>query len=134
MSLSPIQLLGYFETVYIRTEGLRPRFQPSTWNVHLHTLRGEHRTNNMCKGWDKFSRLVGHSHPTIWHCIAVLLKDEVASRHIIIQYELGEEEVRQQPSIYSTVGTRLLSLCMRYRRGETYHLDFRWSCFYILLY
>ncbi len=33
-----VQPLEYFETMCIMTEGSRPRFPPSTWNVHLQTL------------------------------------------------------------------------------------------------
>ncbi len=37
--------------------------------------------------------LEAHLCPTIWKCIAALQKDELASRNIIAQYNLGEEEI-----------------------------------------
>ncbi len=73
MPLRTIPLTEYVERVYVGSEGSPARFPPSTWNVHLQTLRRDHRTNNLCEGWNnKVARLVGHSHPTTWNCIAAL--------------------------------------------------------------
>ncbi len=68
MSLRTIPLIEYDERVYVGSEGSPARFPPSTWNVHLQTIRRDHRINNLCEGWNnKFARLVGHSHPTTWN-------------------------------------------------------------------
>ncbi len=54
-----IPLLEYVERVHVGSEGLAAQFPPSTWNIHLQTLQGDHRTNNLCEGWtNKFARLV----------------------------------------------------------------------------
>ncbi len=133
MPLRTIPLIEYVERVYVGPEGSPPRFPPSTWNVHLQTLRRDHRTNNLCEGWNKkFARLVGHSHPTTWNCIAALKKDEICSRRTIIQLKIGEEEPRQHSAVYSTVDARLQHLCIPYRNGEISRLDFLRSCSYNL--
>ncbi len=76
MPLRTIPLIEYVERVYVGSEGSPVLFPPSTWNVPLQTLRRDHRTNNLCEGWNnKFARLVGHSRPTTWNCIAALQKD-----------------------------------------------------------
>ncbi len=127
------QLNTIHQFVYVGSEGSPARFPPSTWNVHLQTLRRDHRTNNLCEEWNnKFARLVGHSHPTTWNCIAALQKDEICSRRTIIQFEIGEEEPRQHSAVYSTVDARLQHLCIRYRNGEISRLDFLRSCSYNL--
>ncbi len=92
MPLRTIPLIEYVERVYVGSEGSHAWFPPSTWNVHLQTLRRDHRTNNLCEGWNnKLARLVGHSHSTMLNCIAALQKDEMCSRRAIIQFEIGEE-------------------------------------------
>ncbi len=132
MLLRSVQPLEYFETVYIGSGGSRSRFPPSPGNAHFQTHRAEHGTNNLCEGWNnKFSILVGHSHPTFWNRIAGPQKDEAASRRTIIQHRL-REEVRQQSSICSTVGTRLLNLCMQFRRVGIFCVDFLRSYSYNL--
>ncbi len=94
-----VQLLGYFGTVYIGAQGSCPH---STWNVHLQIHQWEHGMTHLSEGWNnQFSRWVGHLRPSIWNCIAALQKDELASRDIITQYDLGEEEIRQHSSLYS---------------------------------
>jgi len=36
------------------------------WNVYQTTLDNGHRTNNETEGWNhRFSKLVGHNHPSI---------------------------------------------------------------------
>ncbi len=71
MPLRTISLLEHFERVYVGSEKSPALFPPSTGNVHLQTLRRDHRANNLREGWNnKFARLVGHSHTTTWNCIA----------------------------------------------------------------
>ncbi len=83
--------------------------------MKFQTLQRDHRTNNLCEEWNnKFARLVGHSYPTTWNCIAALQRDETCSRRTIIQFEIGEEEPRQHSAVYSSVEARLQHLCIRY--------------------
>ncbi len=64
----------------MESEGSPVRFPPSSWNDHLQTIRRDHRTNNLCEGWNnQFAWLVGHSHPTKWNCNAALQKDARSS-------------------------------------------------------
>ena len=84
-------LLDYFVSTYIyghiipnanpprRTP---PMFPPAMWNQFENTLRGEHRTNNICEGWNHaFNVLVGEKIQsssnrstlfkkiTLWHAV-----------------------------------------------------------------
>ncbi len=43
MPLRTIPLIEYVERVYAGSEGSTARFPPSTWNVHLQTLRRDYR-------------------------------------------------------------------------------------------
>ncbi len=113
--LKTILLLEYIERVYAGSEGLPDRFPLSTWNARLQTLRRDRRTINLCEGrHNKFDRVVGHSNPTTWNCKAELQKDEICSRHTIIQFEMGDDEPLQNSVVYSTVDARLQHLCIRY--------------------
>ncbi len=90
MCLRTILLLEYIERVYAGSEGSPGRFPLSTWNAHLQTLRRDPRTINLCEGWnDTLARLVGHSYPTTWNCIAAPQKDKLCSRRTIIQLQCG---------------------------------------------
>lgn len=85
-------LLFYFDFYYVnstyrrvgtasslRLRRMRPIFPPPTWNVHELTLKSGHRTNNNTEGWNnRFSKLCGPKHPTIWNLIKKM-KMEVAA-------------------------------------------------------
>ncbi len=71
---------------------------------------------------DKLARLVRHSHPTTWNCIAALQEDEICSFRTIIQFKMGEEESRQNSTAYSTVDAGLQH--MRYRKAEISRMEF----------
>ena len=84
----------------IRIRRKPPMFAPSIWNVHTITSEGGSRTNNICEGWNNgFSKLVGHSHPTIWRAIDSIRKDQVQVATILFV-------VNHQPSV-SAVSSRL---------------------------
>ena len=80
--LEATELVEYFDSTYvsgrirkrpaargfagIRMRKSAPAFPPAVWNVHQTTLDNEHRTNNICEGWNNaFAHLVGHDHPSI---------------------------------------------------------------------
>ena len=57
--------------------GLFPQFSSSVWNIHTITTEAGSRTNNVCEGWNNgFSKLVGHSHPTIWRATDCIGNDQ----------------------------------------------------------
>jgi len=77
-------LLNYFDATYVngplrkvgvgtkfKFKKISPLFPPNTWNVQKTTINGDHRTiNNICESWNnRFTHIVGHSHPTIWTLI-----------------------------------------------------------------
>ncbi|KAF0732232.1 FLYWCH-type domain-containing protein [Aphis craccivora] len=83
-------LVDYFDTTYvhksyrsvqynpnngIRFRNIAPLYPPSIWNVYQTTLDNGHRTNNKTKGWNRrFSKLVGHNHPSIWSIWTLIKK------------------------------------------------------------
>ncbi|KAF0690785.1 FLYWCH-type domain-containing protein, partial [Aphis craccivora] len=94
-----LDLVDYFDTTHvhgsyrsvqynpnngIRLQNIAPLYPPSIWNVYQTTLDNGHRTNNETEGWNhkylyynidicgwnhRFSKLVGHNHPSIWTLI-----------------------------------------------------------------
>jgi len=52
-------------------------YPPAVWNVNESTLNDCKRTNNIVEGWNnRFSKLVGQKHPTIWKLIRKI-KNEI---------------------------------------------------------
>jgi len=60
------------------------------WNVNKTTLNDCHRTNNI-EGWNnRFSKLVGQKHPTIWKLIRKIKNEIDADRAQLALDALGE--------------------------------------------
>ena len=88
--LVPGPLVDYFDSTYVNgacrpapadnttaePRRRRPRFPPTTWNVHELTLNGGDRTNNSAEAWNRrFECLLGHNNPSIWTVIEMLQAD-----------------------------------------------------------
>jgi len=59
--------------------------------VHTITLEGGSRTNNVCEGWNNsFSKLLGHSHLTIWRAIDSIRKNQSQVATLLLHDERGE--------------------------------------------
>ena len=65
----------------IKLRKTKPLFLPKTWNVFEAIFNNEHRTNNICESWNnRFTHLVGDSHPTIWVLIRKIKLEVGADR------------------------------------------------------
>ena len=80
----------------IRIRRKPPMFATSIWNVHTITLEGGSRTNNVCEGRNNgFSKLVGHSHPTIWRAIDSIRNDQALVATLLLRDERVRRQTRQ---------------------------------------
>ena len=130
-----IPLLNYFDSTYVsgsyrsvrrpgensqcRVRRIPPLFPPSLWNVHDATLTGGDRTNNHCEGWNHaFSKLVGHSHPSIWRLVSHLKEDEAMSSTAIQKESTGEPPQKRTRKTTKYLQKKLLYLCESRSNGE----------------
>lgn len=89
-----------------------PMFPKATWNVNQATLDGNARTNNVCEGWNnKFRSLVGHYHPSVWHCVEWFKKEEANVATVIAQTLVGNGPVKKTTRRYVQLHQRLANLC-----------------------
>ena len=60
-------------------------FHPTLWNQFRNTLNGEHRTNNICEGWNHaFNILVGERNPQFYKSLDAIQKDyAMAHRNLL---------------------------------------------------
>jgi len=96
-------LVDYFDTTYvhgsyrsvqhnhgIRLRNIAPLYPPSIWNVYQTTLDNGHRTNNETEGWNhRFSKLVGHNHPSIWSLIKKMRLELSSDETKLAQFVIG---------------------------------------------
>ncbi|KAF0768213.1 FLYWCH-type domain-containing protein [Aphis craccivora] len=60
------------------------------WNVYQTTLDNGHRTNNETDGWNhRFSKLVGHNHPSIWTLIKKMRLELSSDETKLAQFAIG---------------------------------------------
>ncbi|XP_022172402.1 uncharacterized protein LOC111035184 [Myzus persicae] len=96
----------------IKLRKTNPLFLPKTWNVFKATLNSEHRTNNICEAWNnRFTHLVGHSHPTIWVLIKKIKLEIGADRAKIALSSTGQ-------TMKKSKNIRLETLCKRIHNSE----------------
>ena len=89
-----------------------PLFAPDVWNVHVATVTGADRTNNMCESWNSaFQRLVGHQHPGVWTLVRCLRKDAAVVSTLIVQESRGMPPRKRQKRVYVELQARLKYLC-----------------------
>ena len=88
-----------------------PLFAPDVWNVHVATVTGADRTNNMCESWNSaFQRLVGHQHPGVWTLVRCLRKDAAVVSTLIVQ-ESRDAAAKASEALYVELQARLKYLC-----------------------
>ncbi|KAB0801935.1 hypothetical protein PPYR_00146 [Photinus pyralis] len=135
------ELVDYFDTTYVhgtfrrlgnpngqgplRVRNIPPPFPPEIWNVNATTIAGGQRTNNQVEGWNhRFSKLIGHKHPTIWTLI-VKMRLEVASDVTkLLQYGVGNVQPKKKCTTTENLQRRLNTLCVEYRDGARTMEDF----------
>ncbi|XP_022183199.1 uncharacterized protein LOC111042808 [Myzus persicae] len=122
-----MDLLDYFDSYYVngkyrrigndennmRFRKLPPMFPPAVWNVNKTTLNDCHRTNNIVEGWNnRFSKLVGQKHPTMWKLIRKIKNEIDADRAQLALDALGEPR-RTKRGQNQTIKIRLKELVIR---------------------
>lgn len=90
-SFRRIQRPGPNQMIRIRFRRRPPTFAPELWKVHDLTLRNEDRTNNFCEAWNnEFSKIVGHSHPSVWRLLKCLKEDEAQTKIMLLENARGQ--------------------------------------------
>ena len=116
-SFRRIQRLNGVERLHIRRRP--PTFPQELWNVHDLTLQNDDRTNNFCEAWNHgFSKIVGHSHPSVWRLIQCLQEDEAQTRMLILQNARGQPPVKRVRRVTEDLQERLHNLCRARATGE----------------
>ena len=118
-------LLDYFVSTYIFGQIIPnsnpprrspPMFHPNMWNQFLNTLRGEHRTNNICEGWNHaFNILVGERNPKFYKSLDAIQKDYALTRRDLLSSHSGQplkQRVRRASARYNS---NITELCIQYR-------------------
>lgn len=128
-----IDLVTYFDSTYVNGTYRRiaqndlsitlrncpPMFPPNIWNVHESTLRNEDRTNNRTEGWNhRFSKLVGHNHPTVWTLITKIRLEVASDETKMAQDDIGRYEPKKKHTIYEKMQIKLITLCEDYKNGK----------------
>ena len=86
-----------------------PLFTPDVWSVHVTTVTGANRTNNMCESWNSaFQRLVRHQHPGCGRCSR---KDATLVSTLIVQKSCGMSPHKRQKRVYVHLQARLTYMC-----------------------
>lgn len=120
-------LLDYFVSTYVYGRMIPfsnpprrspPMFQPNLWNQYENTLRGEHRTNNICEGWNHaFHILVGTTNPKFYQSVESLQKDFTFAHRDIINSQHGQPLRQRVRRATNTYNTNITNLCVQYRNN-----------------
>ena len=127
-------ILEYFDNTYvtgtfrrinstqdncIRLRNCPPLFPPHVWNVHNITLNDGDRTNNETEGWNhRFSKIVGHCHPSIWVLITKIRLEVANDETKLAQNAFGTLPRKKKSKIYAELQNKLKNICNEYSRGE----------------
>ncbi|KAK6169919.1 hypothetical protein SNE40_018439 [Patella caerulea] len=105
----------------IRMRRIPPLFPAELWNVHLTTLGGGSRTNNLCEAWNRaFSSLLRISHPTIWRALEHLCLDHSNVKTALLQYSRGQPPKKLVRKATKDLQERLYNLCASYDDNHVY--------------
>ena len=127
--LDPIvqPLLEYFVSTYVYgrvipnanpPRRMPPMFPPAMWSQFTNTLTGEHRTNNICEGWNHaFNVLVGERNPKFYKSLDALQKDYAFAHRDLLLSQTGKpikQRVRREALNYNI---NITNLCFQYRNN-----------------
>jgi hypothetical protein len=101
-------LFAYFRQQWI------VNIPPRMWNVY----KVNTRTNNDLEGWHlRFANIVSRHRPNLWHLLACLQQEQVATE-IILQQVAAGQNVQSKNNRYKKIHKQLKVLLRRYRRGQ----------------
>ena len=96
----------------MRMRRIPPLFPPELWNVHMTTMLGGSRTNNICESWNNgFRSLVGHSHPTLWRAIDSIRKDQSNVDTDVLLESRGQPPKKRQRRHVKSLQSTLFNIC-----------------------
>lgn len=103
----------------IRFRNCPPLFPLEQWNTHDLTLEDSDRTNNQTEGWNnRFSRLVGHKHPSIWVLITKMRLEVATDETKLAQQSLGLLSNKRKLPHYEKNQKLLKNLCLEIKEGN----------------
>lgn len=103
----------------IRFRNCPPLFPLEQWNTHDLTLADSDRTNNQTEGWNnRFSRLVGHKHPSIWVLITKMRLEVATDETKLAQQSLGLLSNKRKLPYYEKNQNLLKNLCLEIKEGN----------------
>ena len=89
---------------------IQPPFAHDMWSVHNRVEEGLPRTNNHIEGWHRrMQSNVGSHHPSIWHFLDVLRREQSLNEVIITQIRAGQPAPPQRGK-YKAVSERLVTV------------------------
>lgn len=78
-------------------EYIKPLFDITYWNVHMHVLEDEPRTTNALEAWHRrFSHIVGKCHPNVYEFIQRLKEEEAHTNMVLGQLIAGKTPKQQK--------------------------------------
>jgi len=97
----------------LRFRNCPPLFLPEQWNTHNLMLADSDRTNNQTEGWNnRFSRLVGLKHPSIWVLITKIRLEIALEETKLAQQTLGLLSDRRKLPQYEENQKILKNFCL----------------------
>lgn len=89
-------------------------YDPKIWNQYNAVLNRFQRTNNLSEGWhNRFHKIVGRNHPSLYAFFKELQKEQAATETMISQLDLGQPirakksrvRIQNEERIYNIVNT-----------------------------
>ena len=89
------------------------------------TLADSDRTNNQTEGWNnRFSRLVGHKHPSIWVLITKIRLEIASEETKLAQQTLGLLSDKRNLPQYEKSQKILKNLCLKSKKKTKAYQNF----------
>ena len=106
-----IRLIGVFDGYFLKGLSIEKCNPYKIWSFS--------RYIDHCEGWNHaFSKLVGHSHPSIWRLVSHLKEDEAMSSTAIQKESRGEPPQKRTRKTTKDLQKKLLYLCESRSNGE----------------
>ena len=68
----------------------RPAYPIAMWNKHVATKQGEHKTNNLCEGYNRAFSISVPDNATVWAIVDLFKAEEATAKQSIIRAARGE--------------------------------------------
>ena len=68
----------------------RPAYPIAMWNKHAATKQGEHKTNNLCEGYNRAFSISVPDNAAVWAIVDLFKAEEATAKQSIIRAARGE--------------------------------------------